>query len=83
MKSSLLLLAVLLASCALAAPVDDLESSGLGPEKVEDDVAAAVEDDNDSSNMATGDAAFATNFGSDNSGAVSTSFSATASVSIY
>ncbi|KAF0288077.1 hypothetical protein FJT64_013521 [Amphibalanus amphitrite] len=74
-SSSLLLL--LLASCVLAMPADHLEASGLGPVEAEGDEAVVVEAGD--GNMATGDAAFASNFGSDDKGGVSTSFSVTAS----
>ena len=81
MRSSLLLV-LLLAACALAMPADNLEAeaSGLGPEEAEDEASVGVE--SDPSNMATADAAFASNFGSNVQGGVSTSFSATASVGI-
>ena len=81
--SSLLLL--LLASCALAMPADNIEGSGAAPEAATEDAApaedtAVVVEAVDMS-MATGDAAFATNFGTGEDGATSVSFSATASVS--
>ena len=81
MKTSLLLVVLLLASCTLAAPMGDLEASGLGPEEAAEELTVFEEDDTES-NLATGDAAFASNFGSDSQGSVSGSFSATASVSV-
>ncbi|XP_043205420.1 uncharacterized protein LOC122372366 [Amphibalanus amphitrite] len=75
--STSLLLLLLLASCVLAMPTDHLEASGLGPVEAEGDETVVVEAGD--GNMATGDAAFASNFGSDDKGGVSTSFSVTAS----
>ena len=48
MKTSLLLVVLLLASCALAAPAGDLEASGLGPEETPEELTVFEEDDSES-----------------------------------